>query len=66
MQHADGPAQIEALSEPVGVGRARIEFGSLFVGTLAEHLGGRAACGLGGILGFLAVGALVLTARRRR
>jgi MFS family permease len=41
-------------------------FGSLLVGTLAEHLGVRAACAIGGILGVLAVGALVLIARRPR
>ena len=41
-------------------------FGSLLVGTLAEHLGVRAACAIGGTLGVLAVGALVLVERRRR
>ena len=41
-------------------------FGSLLVGTLAEHLGVRAACGIGGTLGVLAVGVLVLLERRRR
>ena len=41
-------------------------FGSLLVGTLAEHLGVRAACVLGGALGVLAVGALALIARQRR
>ena len=41
-------------------------FGSLLVGTLAEHLGVRAACAVGGSLGVLAVGALVLVERRRR
>jgi len=41
-------------------------FGSLLVGTLAEHLGVQAACAVGGSLGVLAVGALVLVARRRR
>jgi MFS family permease len=41
-------------------------FGSLLVGTLAEHLGVSAACAIGGILGVLAVGALVLIARRPR
>jgi MFS family permease len=41
-------------------------FGSLLVGTLAEHLGVRAACAIGGVLGVLAVGALVLVERRRR
>ncbi len=40
-------------------------FGSLLVGTLAEHLGVRAACAIGGIAGVLAVGALVFVARRR-
>jgi MFS family permease len=41
-------------------------FGSLLVGTLAEHLGVRAACAIGGSLGVFAVGALVLVGRRRR
>jgi MFS family permease len=41
-------------------------FGSLLVGTLAEHLGVQAACAVGGSLGVLAVGALVFVARRRR
>ena len=41
-------------------------FGSLLVGTLAEHLGVRAACAVGGSLGVIAVGALVLVERRRR
>ena len=41
-------------------------FGSLLVGTLAEHLGVRAACAIGGSLGVLAVGALALVGRRRR
>ena len=37
-------------------------FGSLLIGTIAEHLGVRAACALGGAMGLLAVGALVLVA----
>jgi len=41
-------------------------FGSLLVGTIAEHLGVRAACALGGIAGLLAVGALALVALRPR
>jgi MFS family permease len=41
-------------------------FGSLLVGTLAEHLGVRAACAVGGSLGAIAVGGLVFIARRRR
>ena len=40
-------------------------FGSLLIGTIAEHLGVRAACALGGAAGLLAVSALVLVARRR-
>jgi MFS family permease len=40
-------------------------FGSLLIGTLAEHLGVRVACILGGATGLLGVGALVLVARRR-
>jgi len=40
-------------------------FGSLLIGTLAERLGVRAACALGGAAGLLAVSALVLVARRR-
>lgn len=40
-------------------------FGSLLVGTIAEHLGVRAACALGGATGLLALGALGLVARRR-
>jgi MFS family permease len=40
-------------------------FGSLLVGTLAEHLGVRAACAIGGSAGALAVGALAWLARRR-
>jgi MFS family permease len=39
-------------------------FGSLLVGTVAEHLGVRAACALGGGAGLLAVLALVLVGRR--
>jgi hypothetical protein len=39
-------------------------FGSLLVGTIAEHLGVRVACALGGGTGLLALGALVLVARR--
>ena len=39
-------------------------FGSLLIGTLAEHLGVRAACALGGTVGLLAVGALALAWRR--
>jgi MFS family permease len=39
-------------------------FGSLLVGTIAEHLGVRVACALGGGSGLLAVTALVLVARR--
>jgi MFS family permease len=39
-------------------------FGSLLVGTIAEHLGVRAACALGGGGGLAAVAVLVLTARR--
>jgi len=40
-------------------------FGSLLVGTLAEHLGVRAACAIGGSAGALVVGALALVKRRR-
>ena len=40
-------------------------FGSLLIGTLAEHVGVRAACALGGSAGALAVGVLALNARRR-
>jgi MFS family permease len=40
-------------------------FGSLLIGTIAEHLGVRVACVLGGGTGLLAVAALVLVARRR-
>jgi MFS family permease len=39
-------------------------FGSLLMGALAERLGVRAACALGGGTGLLAVAALVLIARR--
>jgi MFS family permease len=39
-------------------------FGSLLMGSLAEHLGVRAACALGGGSGLVAVVALVLIARR--
>jgi MFS family permease len=39
-------------------------FGSLLVGTVAEHLGVRAACLLGGGGGLVAVAALVLAGRR--
>ncbi len=39
-------------------------FGSLLVGTIAEHLGVRAACALGGGAGLVAVAALVLVGRR--
>ena len=39
-------------------------FGSLLVGTIAEHLGVRAACALGGGGGLVAVAALVLVGRR--
>jgi MFS family permease len=41
-------------------------FGSLLVGTIAEHLGVRAACALGGIAGLIAVGALALVSLRPR
>jgi MFS family permease len=40
-------------------------FGSLLVGTIAEHLGVRVACAVGGGAGLLAVGALVLAAHHR-
>jgi MFS family permease len=40
-------------------------FGSLLIGTVAEHLGVRAACALGGATGLAAVAALVVVARRR-
>src|SRR4029077_8031944 len=39
-------------------------FGSLLVGTIAEPLGVRAACALGGGAGLVAVAALVLIGRR--
>jgi MFS family permease len=39
-------------------------FGSLLIGTVAEHLGVRVACGLSGGLGLLAVGILVLRGRQ--
>jgi len=39
-------------------------FGSLLVGAIAEHLGVRAACALGGGTGLVAVAALVLIGRR--
>jgi len=39
-------------------------FGSLLVGVIAEHLGVRAACALGGGSGLVAVAALVLVGRR--
>jgi MFS family permease len=38
-------------------------FGSLLVGSLAEHFGVRAACALGGGAGLLALGVLVLVGR---
>ncbi len=38
--------------------------GSLLIGTLAQHLGVRAACLIGGGLGLLAVGGLVVHGRR--
>jgi MFS family permease len=40
-------------------------FGSLLIGTLAEHLGVRAACAVGGTVGLVAVATLALAARRR-
>lgn len=40
-------------------------FGSLLMGTLAEHLGVRAACALGGGAGLVAVAALVLVGRKK-
>src|SRR5262245_1096439 len=40
-------------------------FGSLLVGTIAEHLGVRVACAIGGGAGLLCVGGLVLLAKRR-
>jgi MFS family permease len=39
-------------------------FGSLFMGSMAEHFGVRVACAVGGAGGLLAVSALVLAARR--
>ena len=39
-------------------------FGSLFMGTMAEHFGVRVACAVGGAGGLLAVSVLVLVARR--
>jgi hypothetical protein len=39
-------------------------FGSLLVGTIAENLGVRAACAVGGGAGLVAVAALVLIGRR--
>jgi len=39
-------------------------FGSLLVGTIAEHFGVRVACAVGGASGFLAVAVLVLVAHR--
>jgi MFS family permease len=41
-------------------------FGSLVIGGLAERVGVRAACALGGALGLVAVGAIALVARRQR
>ena len=41
-------------------------FSSLLVGTIAEHLGVRAACALGGIAGLMAVGVLALVSLRPR
>jgi MFS family permease len=41
-------------------------FGSLLVGTIAEHLGVRMACAVGGGGGLVALGVLVLLAHRRR
>jgi MFS-type transporter involved in bile tolerance (Atg22 family) len=40
-------------------------FGALLIGTIAERLGVRAACALGGGSGLVAVAALVLIGRRR-
>ena len=40
-------------------------FGSLLVGTLAEHLGVRVACAIGGSMGALAVISIALLSRRR-
>jgi MFS family permease len=39
-------------------------FGSLLVGTIAEHFGVRAACAVGGATGLLAVATIVLVAHR--
>jgi hypothetical protein len=39
-------------------------FGSLLVGTIAEHLGVRAACAVGGGAGLVALAGLVLVGRR--
>jgi MFS family permease len=39
--------------------------GSLLIGTIAEHLGVRAACALGGGTGLVAIGVLVVVGRRR-
>jgi len=39
-------------------------FGSLLVGTIAEHLGVRAACALGGGSGLVAIATLVIVGRR--
>jgi hypothetical protein len=41
-------------------------FGSLLIGTLAEHWGVRVACAVAGGSGLLAVGALGLVAARLR
>src|SRR5262249_50064972 len=41
-------------------------FGSLLVGSVAEHLGVRAACALGGASGLVALAALVVIGRRKR
>jgi len=40
-------------------------FGSLLVGTIAEHLGVRTACAIGGTTGLLTVGVLAFVALRR-
>jgi len=40
-------------------------FGSLLIGTIAEHLGVRTACVIGGVTGLVAIAALALFARRR-
>jgi MFS family permease len=39
-------------------------FGSLLVGSIAEHVGVRAACATGGALGLLGVAVIVLVAHR--